>query len=63
MGEAFDIEVLAEGVETRPQADSLIAAGCREAQGFLFARPLSAEDCERVLGDGCSAGCAQGGEA
>jgi EAL domain-containing protein (putative c-di-GMP-specific phosphodiesterase class I) len=49
MGETLGIDVLAEGVETRAQAEYLIAAGCREAQGFLFARPLSPADCEEVL--------------
>lgn len=33
------IEVVAEGVERRSQADTLASAGVRFMQGFLFARP------------------------
>jgi EAL domain-containing protein (putative c-di-GMP-specific phosphodiesterase class I) len=34
------LEVVAEGVETLPQHDFLVEAGCRIAQGFLLSRPL-----------------------
>ncbi len=34
-------EVVAEGVETRGQADFLLAHGCHIAQGFWFSRPVS----------------------
>ncbi|MCB1913577.1 MAG: EAL domain-containing protein, partial [Rhodocyclaceae bacterium] len=40
MGHALGIKVLAEGVETAPQAEFLCAAGCAEAQGYLFSRPI-----------------------
>jgi diguanylate cyclase (GGDEF)-like protein len=42
LGERTGIAVIAEGVETREQADALRAAGCREAQGFLFGIPTDA---------------------
>ncbi|WP_273926710.1 bifunctional diguanylate cyclase/phosphodiesterase [Curvibacter microcysteis] len=35
------LDVIAEGVETRSQADFLLAHGCRCMQGFYFSRPLS----------------------
>jgi EAL domain-containing protein (putative c-di-GMP-specific phosphodiesterase class I) len=41
--------VVAEGVETRAQADALRALGCRHAQGFLFSEPLPADQAERLL--------------
>jgi len=44
MGRSLDISVIAEGVETREQRDRLIALGCPQAQGYLFSRPVSAED-------------------
>jgi sensor c-di-GMP phosphodiesterase-like protein len=38
------LEIVAEGVETREQLDTLIAAGVTRVQGFYFSRPLSATD-------------------
>jgi diguanylate cyclase len=34
--------VVAEGVETEGQRDELLALGCDELQGYLFARPMPA---------------------
>lgn len=38
------LRVIAEGVETEAQLDFLRSQGCAEVQGYLFARPVSAED-------------------
>lgn len=43
MGKAMDADVIAEGVENPAQADFLRAAGVDAMQGFLFSRPLAAE--------------------
>ncbi|MBL6430836.1 MAG: EAL domain-containing protein [Alphaproteobacteria bacterium] len=43
LGQSLSIPVLAEGVETEPQAAFLRAAGCPTVQGFLYSRPLSDE--------------------
>jgi EAL domain-containing protein (putative c-di-GMP-specific phosphodiesterase class I) len=43
------MEVIAEGVETRAQADALRALGCRRGQGFLYAKPLPADEAGRLL--------------
>ena len=40
MANALHLEVIAEGVETQEQLALLRDHGCREAQGYLIARPL-----------------------
>ena len=42
--------VVAEGIETEPQARELERLGCSHAQGFLFSRAVSAEAVEQMLG-------------
>jgi len=42
MARTLGLRVVAEGVETEAQRDALVALGCDELQGFLFARPMSA---------------------
>jgi predicted signal transduction protein with EAL and GGDEF domain len=37
------IGCIAEGVETKAQADFLMASGCDAAQGYFFGMPISAE--------------------
>ncbi len=43
------VSVVAEGVETREQLAALRGMGCDQAQGFLFAEPLSEEQAGRML--------------
>lgn len=47
LGREMGMEVVAEGVETVEQARFLLECGCDQAQGFLFSRPLAAEDFTR----------------
>ena len=42
MAHNLGLNVVAEGVETMQQMQFLLAESCDEAQGFLFAKPLSA---------------------
>jgi diguanylate cyclase (GGDEF)-like protein len=42
-------DVIAEGIEHRGQADTVFAAGCRYAQGYLFGRATSLEEVARSL--------------
>lgn len=42
-------EVIAEGVETKEVADFLRYIGCRNEQGYYFARPMPEEDFEKLL--------------
>ncbi len=45
--EQYGIGIIAEGVETQIQADWLRANGCGYVQGFLVARPITAEQAGR----------------
>jgi EAL domain-containing protein (putative c-di-GMP-specific phosphodiesterase class I) len=44
LGHALAIEVVAEGVETTTQASILGEMGCDTLQGYLFAKPMPADD-------------------
>jgi len=50
LGHALDIEVVAEGVETREQLDFLIDEGCNYMQGYMLGRPLPAEQYADLTG-------------
>jgi diguanylate cyclase (GGDEF)-like protein/PAS domain S-box-containing protein len=49
MGRALKLAVVAEGIETPAQAEALRDLGCHIGQGFLFAKPLSAEALDELL--------------
>ncbi len=49
MANSLSMRALAEGVETREQADFLKKLGCHEVQGFFFSRPLDAGGFEELL--------------
>jgi len=44
MSHALDLKVIAEGVETLEQMEVLMKIKCDEIQGYLFSRPLPAEE-------------------
>jgi diguanylate cyclase len=49
LAEAFGLQLVAEGVETRAAALTLIEHGCHRAQGFLFSRPVAGDAMESLL--------------
>lgn len=49
MAHRLNLPVLVEGVETTTQADCLQVAGCRLAQGYLFAKPMPAGEFDALL--------------
>jgi diguanylate cyclase (GGDEF)-like protein len=46
------LDVIAEGVETEAQMRFLIGAGCEQAQGYYFSRPVTAADATAILREG-----------
>ena len=49
MARSLGLSVTAEGIETQAQQTWMQHLGCESAQGFLFARPMSAEDFVNVF--------------
>jgi EAL domain-containing protein (putative c-di-GMP-specific phosphodiesterase class I) len=49
MAKALDMEVLAEGVESKSQKDFLLSANCDMIQGYYYAKPMKLEHFDREL--------------
>jgi EAL domain-containing protein (putative c-di-GMP-specific phosphodiesterase class I) len=49
MAETLGLKVIAEGVETEAQREFLELRGCHAFQGFLFGKPIPAEQFEALL--------------
>jgi diguanylate cyclase (GGDEF)-like protein len=49
LGRIFGAVTTAEGVETQRQAELVRAAGCTEAQGYLYSRPVPAAEIRALL--------------
>jgi diguanylate cyclase (GGDEF)-like protein/PAS domain S-box-containing protein len=48
LGDALNLTITAEGVETDAQADRLVRLGCRHVQGFLFGMSMPAANAARL---------------
>nr|WP_240956390.1 EAL domain-containing protein [Micromonospora sp. HNM0581] len=48
---AFDLGVVAEGVETERQHEAVAAIGCLQGQGYRYGRPASLAELRTVLAD------------
>lgn len=49
MAESLNLEVIAEGVETKAQQAWLLSHNCRAYQGYLFGRPLEVKEFEELI--------------
>ena len=50
MSQDIGLDIVAEGVETNDQATFLSECGCDAAQGFLYSRPVPADEFDRMIG-------------
>jgi diguanylate cyclase (GGDEF)-like protein len=46
---SFDCHAIAEGIETKTQADILIKMGCLYGQGYYYAKPMPTNEIEALL--------------
>lgn len=49
MAQSLELEVIAEGVETKLQLQFLIEEGCLRYQGFMFGKPMPIEQFEASI--------------
>ena len=49
LAQTFNMECVAEGVEERGQADQLARLGCRFQQGYLYAKPMPANEIDALF--------------
>jgi diguanylate cyclase (GGDEF)-like protein len=52
LANAFELELIAAGVETQEAAEALLELGCYRAQGYLLSRPLTSEAMKSLLTEG-----------
>jgi EAL domain-containing protein (putative c-di-GMP-specific phosphodiesterase class I) len=52
LGQSLGLRTLAEGVERDDQLARLVREGCDDVQGYLFSRPLGADDVPAILAVG-----------
>ena len=45
----LNLDIIAEGVETKEQVEFLVQEGCYDIQGYYFSKPLSKEECRNFL--------------
>ncbi len=49
LSKSLNLDIIAEGVETLKQKEFLIEEGCNNIQGFLYSKPLSAQELEKII--------------
>ncbi len=52
LGQNLNLEIVAEGIETENQLQQLQNLGCGFGQGYLFSKPVTEIEAEKLLSDG-----------
>jgi len=52
LAKSLNLEIIAEGVETKEQKDFLVANECNNIQGYYYSKPVSAEAMQKLLESG-----------
>ena len=52
LGQNLEIDIVAEGIENEEQLWQLRTLGCKFGQGYLFSKPVTAEEAEKLLIEG-----------
>ena len=52
MGHKLGYQTIAEGIETPNQLDMIRKLGCKTVQGYLFSKPVSADEIAKLLNAG-----------
>ncbi|MEO5346298.1 MAG: EAL domain-containing protein [Magnetococcus sp. YQC-9] len=52
MGQALNLKIVAEGVETREQLELLRERGCHELQGYYFSKPVASSSMDEMFAAG-----------
>ncbi len=52
LAKSLELEVIAEGVETKGQMEFLTQGNCDEAQGYYYYKPMPADELEEILRNG-----------
>jgi diguanylate cyclase (GGDEF)-like protein len=51
LAKGLNLDVVAEGVETRAQLEALRKMGCKAFQGYLFAKPCAKAELQEMMGE------------
>ncbi len=49
LAKSLNLKVIAEGVETREQRDFIVENGCEHIQGYLYSKPVPADELEALI--------------
>jgi diguanylate cyclase (GGDEF)-like protein/PAS domain S-box-containing protein len=56
LAHCLGLKIVAEGIETKPQADMLRDLGCELAQGYLYSKPVPSQAIDQLLRENRAAG-------